>query len=788
MEADDMQMPTTRTRQEDAAQGLSQIVELDDALQQALFPHLSLRAILLLRTTCRAWRHQVDATPLYQLSQQARQSLLPPGLTSDLPLPALVKQQAQLLKQLRAQQGPGPQMQYLSFDDFSDLRWQLDDGLLHAKKPADGDDAADASGVVNDRPMRVRELCFWSLVWSPCARIEDASRWILLEPSSLCWHAHIVVDTATGRQVCFHGDGSELIMHNPGTWRTPRSYGAWLTEEQRILFHPAREFLVQRSEPSNIRLADASSRSVGRVELPGCDPQQLGRSSLVTINSHDCHAKHVLCWAAEAEESTRLEVQVTAYDLDSSQPLWQLGCPEQLFHSFLGFYSMTLLPGQQGTSLPNSTGLSVKCKGWTVEVSQILLAPSNDMLMIVWEFGLLDDEGLPGLPVPDSTLQGFSVHSAMSGEHVHSMLIPAERGSYSMYDSSPRWLPCSSNIIFTNSDGLVHLMTSSGIILWTVSRSARGSGQIIKQASHGAKQRINTHVSASPCGRWILVLDLDGDLHRRTAGYSRLCPDRYIGLVSIVEAATGSILHRNLRHQPFRHTRGCWSRSGEVCLLEMIGVVLAACPESTARFQAFQQFELLGSTSAPDDDQSETEMSLSLSPCGSIVVGVEETHSDRGTDAGLRHWQLPSASALRPADSSACEGGDMCQTLQPSICAELALRQLNFFRLAWHPLQSACIYAIADWNGGVHCINARANKCIRSWTEAELHGAAVMPELAQEDEDCCHDKSGDMKASAKVIMYHHVLAWARNGSKLAVASENRCSIVHFGNNANSSSA
>ena len=785
-----MQMPTTRTRQEDAAQGLDQIVELDDALQQALFPHLSLRAILLLRTTCRAWRHQVDATPLYQLSQHARQSLLPQGLTSDLSLPALVKQQAQLLARLRAKQGADPQMQHLSFNDISDFTWQLDEALPNAKKPADGDDAADANGAAEDRPMHVPELHFWSLAWSPCARVEDASAWILLELSSMCWHAYIMVDSTTGRQVCFHGDGSESVMQNPGTWRLSKTCGGWLTEGQRILFHPAREFSLPRSEISSVCLADASSRSVGRLELPGCDPQQLGRSSLFTISSHDCHAKDVLCWAAQAVESTRLEGQVIAYDLSSSQPMWQLGCPEQLFHSFLAFYSMTLLPGQQGPSLPDSTGLSVKCKGWTVEVSQITLAPSNDMLMMVWAFGLLDDEGLPGLPVPDSTLRGFSIHSAISGGLMHSMLIPATKGSYSIYDSSPSWLPCSSNIIFTTNDGLLYLMTASGRILWTVCRSVRDPGQIIKQASHGlygSKQRINTHVSASPCGRWMLVLDMDGDVHRRTGGYIKLSPSKYIGLVSIVEAATGSILHSDLIWEQLRHTHGCWSRSGEVCLLEMVGVVLAACPESTARPQAFQHFELLGSIYTPDDEQAELKISLTLSPCGSTVVGVEETFSNDVTDTAVQHWQLPSASALTSADSSASKGPysgrTLHQTVQPSFCAELASWQLDFWRLAWHPLQSACIYAIADCNGGVHCIDARANKCIRSWTEAELHGAAVMPELAQEDEDCCHDGPGQHQATSKVAVYHHVLAWAQNGSKLAVATEGRCSIMHFRNGA-----
>ncbi len=99
--------------------------------------------------------------------------------------------------------------------------------------------------------------------------------------------------------------------------------------------------------------------------------------------------------------------------------------------------------------------------------------------------------------------------------------------------------------------------------------------------------------------------------------------------------------------------------------------------------------------------------------------------------------------------------------LLPSNCAGFTLDKPDVWHLAWHPLHSACIYMLVDWDGGLHCIDARASRCVKSWTEAELH-----------------DHQGG-EAHPGYIGIPHALKWSPDGSKLAVASGPRCSLLHF---------
>ena len=58
---------------------------------------------------------------------------------------------------------------------------------------------------------------------------------------------------------------------------------------------------------------------------------------------------------------------------------------------------------------------------------------------------------------------------------------------------------------------------------------------------------------------------------------------------------------------------------------------------------------------------------------------------------------------------------------------------------AWHPLHSAYMYAISCSEGRVHLIDAKANRCVQSWSEDELHGHAEESEPAQEDDTISDD-------------------------------------------------
>ena len=76
----------------------------------------------------------------------------------------------------------------------------------------------------------------------------------------------------------------------------------------------------------------------------------------------------------------------------------------------------------------------------------------------------------------------------------------------------------------------------------------------------------------------------------------------------------------------------------------------------------------------------------------------------------------------------------------------------------------------------MHLIDARANTCVRSWSEDELHGLDVPSDPAQGHSPFAygHDR-----------LDPHVLSWSKDGCSLAIASSTlltsgaRCSVLHF---------
>ena len=117
IDAGAMQMASVDVSLQAVSQACSKMLEAHEALRQYTLPCLRLRNIMHLAGTCRGWHQLITDTPLHQLSEEARRLLLPSGLNSSLPLPQLVKQQAQLLARLRGKGGFTPGIQRLSLKD-----------------------------------------------------------------------------------------------------------------------------------------------------------------------------------------------------------------------------------------------------------------------------------------------------------------------------------------------------------------------------------------------------------------------------------------------------------------------------------------------------------------------------------------------------------------------------------------------------------------------------------------------------------------------------------------------
>ena len=711
-----MQMASAEASQQAAAQVCSQMFEVDDALRQHMLPYLELRNIMQLAGTCSGWRLLINYSSPDQLSEEARRAVLSSGLTSSLPLLQLIKQQAQLVATLRGKPGFTPRVQRLSLKD----------------------DSVDGSQRGNAQQNRSVRLLFSAILWSPCVRLEDASRWLALDPSPACSRIPVVVDTETGRQVCFK-EGPSSRRTDPEAWSS--SDAAWLTDKQdRILFFLSVGSRQITSEPV-ASLVNAQSQSILPVVLPG--PHRLSKSQFLTVCSKEGSTMDVLCCVHKSENRSagRTEDQISVFNASSGQLLYQFNCPQQLHLRSLQLplrcHGQQVTSGQQGRSE-------------SIESRQRLLAPTKKFLAITWHFQLI----LPSCPKPMNCL-GLSIHSAISGDLQHSMLLTDGMNPAGSY-WQPSWLPCSSKLLILRNAGLLHLMTSSGCILWSNARADRKSDLFGAPADGD----IGTRVSASPCGRWIVVMD----------GYgTKIKPP---GRVAVVEASTGNTLAKFHSHKSVRfnlRSGGIWSMSGDTCLLEDLALVFVCRPQARPTFRTFQVYELWTRSHAQDLSPQP----LSLSPCGSIVVGLDNT-----CDTGLQHWQIPQTSAIGN------EAASTSRTLQPIFCAEFMsgrqfdnCQDLKILQLAWHPRHSACMYAIASWKSGVHLIDAKANRCVHTWNEDELYGPASPSDPARVRER--------ITRSISKFSDPRVLSWSKDGCRLGIASATsltcgaRCSVLHF---------
>ena len=704
-----MQMTFLGAKLEAARQDKSPMMEASGALWHALSPHMDLRQIMLLAGTCRAWRQLITLTPVLQLSAEVRHAVLPSGLTTSLPLLQLLKQQAQLLQRITGKHSDPPQIQPLSFEPL-------------------------------DPMQQIRDL-----EWSPCVDFEDASRYIVL--SGQDWFVPMVIDLQSGQQVCPVEANDASAMGSPCPGRV-YIHATWLTAQNSLAFHPAKGGLRNPCRPA-ICLADVCSHSNQSDRLPGALHD--GHAYAFSVPCQNGPCKDILCWVAQPAVSRRLEDQIIVYDLPSCRPLYQLMCPDHVMNSFLQFHGIGTSHGQHRIGL-------IKGKAWAIAASEVMPSPSKESLAVAWGFRLLNDSSQPDRSDWKSTLLGLSIHSSLSGGVQHSMVFPAMKAGMTKAGLQLSWLPHSSCITFVTRGGLHHLITSSGELLWRVSIADRSLHILQGQALQPGGCKTLTQLKASPCGRWILVIDHFAANHDQGASWGSTH-------LTVVEVPSGRIVHSQQNEHPEKYLRCAWSESGNACLFQETVSVLAYCPCAGAA-PSFRYFPLVmdGLSECRSVEAGYPLFTiLSLSPCGSTVIGYVTgvVQDDIGS---LQQWQLPSASAVA-ADSSQLE-----ESLEPSICADLPNMELNINCAAWHPMWNARVYALGDQHNGVCLMDARTNTCIKAWDVQELHGSA-----AHEAESSCDDGVYPEAFES----FDQVLRWSKDGRKLAFASDRRCRILCF---------
>ena len=716
---DAMQMACIEGSPQAAFQIYSQISEAEDALRQHMLPCIGLRDIIQLAGTCRAWHQLMMDTPLHQLSEEAHRAVLPLGLTSSLLLLQHVKQQAQLLARLRGKHGFAPGIQHLSFRDHSL------DGSRHGN--------AQQSNVAP-------QLEFDEMLWSPCDCSEDASRWLALQSSLQGMRLPTVVDLETGRQVCTPEDPSAMLVA-PGD--NPWNHAAWLTDKpDRMLF-----FRVSGTSHGPIAcLTDAHGQGSLPLFLPCA--QHCGYSRFLTVCGKDGSAVDVLCLQSSNCDgpSDRAEDPISVVNVFSRQLLYQLRCPDQLHQC------SRELQREANSQYQPAPG---EIQFYSPTAYRVLLAPNKQLLAVVWQCHVRQ---MVRSHVELGSRMGLSIHSATTGGLEHSRILGGgTRGPEN--DCQPGWLPCSSNFMYVGEGSTVHLMTSAGCMLWSNAWADRHPN--LPKAEHV----IVTDLSASPCGRWILVADLPASGWGCVQGGGMVS----IWQIAILEASTGRTLTAYLNHARAKIT-GSWSTSGDLCLLEELALVCRYSPQAYPNLQTFQPYQLLG-RAASDANALESSISfLGPSPCGSTVVG---------DCAGLQHWRIPPTSTLvkeAPSAANVLQPFSLAESTQPKWYTKHSMHK------AWQPLHGTSIYAIFCAKGVLHLIDAKAHSHVRSWSRDELHGPATPSDPGQDDISSVYEHLGQDPDDR---FLNHQLSWSPDGRRLAIVSDAsarcgaRCSVLHF---------
>lgn len=724
---------------------VSRVHEIGDALRHHLLPHLPLRDLINLGNASRDWHHLlIDSTSpsTSQLSPQAHQALLPSGLTSSLSFQQVLQRQGQLLGRLRGHSLTGasattetPQLQILKATDSVAISSQaFTDGC---EQPDD----THAADVAVAQPIT-------SISWSPQASLEETGCQILFfsKRYNMLQMAPLVFNVDTEAVVTFqqalkpephvHLRGSEAVEACAQVYH-------WLSGGNRLLL-ASDDHAQDDAALSSIQLCNADSCTVASPCLRGLFQHGCGSVKAIAsvssiffcaANAVDSSHHEASLDASEGFDSDMADQQVLAFSLDSRQafthssiidPIYAISCPSSCLDK----------------------SAMVHC------VEGLAVAPNEKILAIRWNS-------------PSMSTVGISIHEVPSGAVLSASLLNDAGSSWGTQHSPLQWASCSSYLLSTSSDGAVIAISTEGLILWRTCRADRSSDPLLILTSSSDPALISkSHATAtqlvhetsgnvSPCGRYIFVADHVVKAPPQSSFFvNRPCVvDPNIGLGTILDAASGDIVHQFSASRSMGQVT--WSASGNVCLLPEHGVVFLAHPFTRAAPLIFQELRLAGATMPIGVDWSYSYLSfagceLSLSPSGSMVVGLTAADIDGAVDVQLQQWQLPKSTWLEKGSS----------TLQPTRLSGPVLHEPSIAHLAWHPHENACLYAVGNRQGGLHVVNGQASRFLYSWTKAELGSPDPSVLTTPCKSSCC-------------------LAWSHDGHGLAASLNGINAVVRF---------
>ena len=243
-----------------------------------------------------------------------------------------------------------------------------------------------------------------------------------------------------------------------------------------------------------IHLADAHSQSISQFTLPGA--QRMNAPFPFTVHSMRMDLQWI-CSAGCALQiiplARALKIRSMCLVCLAGSSCTSLSCPEQLLQCFSQI--------QNEGSSPHNPATSVQLLNEVAR--QVLLEPIKGLVAVVWQYFEVRPQEFSSRIV----CVGLSIHSAVTGD-LQAIRLLSEATSGDAYACEPSCLPCSSNFAYVSDGGLLHVITPSGSMLWSSARADRNPDMATVPATH----MVQTVFSPSPCGRWILVMDVEDPL------------------------------------------------------------------------------------------------------------------------------------------------------------------------------------------------------------------------------------------------------------------------------------
>lgn len=718
-------------------------MQIREALYNHLIQHLPLPALVTLGSTNTEWHQLLSAVPVSELAPSAQHSLLPQGMTSELPWMRILQQQAELMALLRGHlpggihehkihdqmpegHEPGDTIYSISWSHTiyleQDAVW-----LQILQRPLHG------MGISSGPPYHQGYPAYGPCTVTVCKQ----------QPSSAMRHAH--TRPPNQPQPTEQGDFEFMVQH-----RHAAHFSQVISTSTHLVMYPnphGRFQALAVEDKATIMLVD--KRTGDKSSFPLGASNSIERLPKWLACGPVSPTGHAIAWP-------RIDLVAGSFAQPAAkQEVVIVSLPELLVQARLqGPDSLVTTQRAQGTRT-----FAIKQIEWSPDASKVFVVWGQDVELHARR--LLVFLGFAQAPVgtlPDAYSRALclKVYAADTG--------------ISLCEPSQLCNECLAQ--WSTSDSILLLSYNTTYIL-KVAQSGPDTSyrrtiftQDLEHPMRILRQTAKAFVA--PSKTMVLIVNVTEPYD---AGMPHHCA------FTLMHLDSGTKIHRHSsqrqKHRPASvfPAVATWSSNSRSCLLREERQVLVIQQGNGASHPLTCCLQTLQNQRCRPDMHQLENGALSLSPCGTVVAGCESSHGCESPIRPALHWHLASDSKMKLEGEiwSADQSGQVIDVF-PEHCHGLQGR-LNHGQLAWHPLTAAAVYAIADENDRVFLVNSKAN-CVVLSSSLRTAEPFSLPQLPWGDSS--FKKANGMRTHAPVAF-----SWSPNGHQLAVVSGDKKAVLSF---------